>query len=323
MNHIKQILVAVMVAVLLYACSPAEGNFPGSEYMPDMGHSLAYESNTYNYYYYNTWDSASSLPLHKLAYPRLTVDGTMPRGYAGVYFAEDAAEGADLIERMGGAQAVNGIATPLNGHVPYYYEDTDDERLRATAEIIDNPFPITEDGLARGENLYNIFCATCHGVEGNGLGYLYDTDQNSEAKYPAAPANFLNDEFSAASNGRYYHALMYGKNVMGHYKDKINYEERWQVIHWIRKLQADDKGLVYNADENTLKAEFGIPLAVLGPIAQTAGGPATDTEMPTEAAHGADDHGDDGHGGDDEAHGESEHSSTSTGEKTSDTRDKK
>ena len=39
---------------------------------------------------------------------------------------------------------------------------------------------------------------------------------------------------------------MYGKNVMGSYKDKISYEERWQVIHYIRSLQAKDKKLEYS-----------------------------------------------------------------------------
>jgi hypothetical protein len=45
---------------------------------------------------------------------------------------------------------------------------------------------------------------------------------------------------------------MYGKNLMGAYKDKLSYEERWQVIHYVRSLQAKDKGLVYSQLENTL-----------------------------------------------------------------------
>jgi hypothetical protein len=45
---------------------------------------------------------------------------------------------------------------------------------------------------------------------------------------------------------------MYGKNAMGAYKDKISYEERWQVIHYIRSLQAKALKLAYNEFENTL-----------------------------------------------------------------------
>ncbi len=281
MNYIKQILLAATVTVLLYSCAPADGNFPGSEYMPDMAHSLTLESNTYSAYYYNTWDSASTISLADLTYPRTTVSGTMPRGYAGVYFADGTEASDSILTRMSGADNTNAVATPLNGFVPYYYEDTEDERLRATAEIVANPFPITENGLERGKNLYEIFCAICHGEKGNGLGYIYDPDQNPNAVYPAAPANMLNDEFSAASNGRYYHAIMYGKNVMGAYKDKMNYEERWQVIHWIRALQAQDKGLVYNSMENTLNPEFGTPIQELGPVAFKVAREASDTQVPS------------------------------------------
>ena len=71
-------------------------------------------------------------------------------------------------------------------------------------------------------------------------------------KYPAAPANFLLEEHLSASNGRYYHAIMYGKNVMGAYKDKLSFEERWNVIHYIRSLQAKELKLEYNQMSNTL-----------------------------------------------------------------------
>ena len=65
------------------------------------------------------------------------------------------------------------------------------------------------------------------------------------------PANFLLDEFLSASNGRYYHSIMHGRNQMGSYADKLSYDERWNVIHYIRSLQAKEKGLVYSQLENT------------------------------------------------------------------------
>jgi len=45
---------------------------------------------------------------------------------------------------------------------------------------------------------------------------------------------------------------MHGKNVMGGYADKISYEERWQVIHYIRALQAAEHKKTYSETENTL-----------------------------------------------------------------------
>lgn len=252
------ILVAVLV---LNACKPAGGEFAGSEYMPDMAHSIAYEANVYTNYYLNTWDSASVVSLREMSTPRLPVKGTVARGYAGI--ALDEAHASETMDVLLGKDAVNSIHITPNGSAPYYYGDTEEERARAAAEIIENPFPITEEGLKRGGELYLIYCGICHGEKGDGLGYL--VREGDAAKgitpgvYPAAPANFLIDPHNTASNGHFYHAIMYGKNVMGSYKDKLSYEERWQVIHYIRSLQAKDQKLTYSQTANTLNSAFGTP----------------------------------------------------------------
>jgi mono/diheme cytochrome c family protein len=173
-----------------------------------------------------------------------------------------------------GKNALNAISTPLNGRVPYYYGDSEEERGRATREIRSNPFPITEAGLAKGKELYAINCGICHGEKADGGGYLV-RDANPAAgdpggKYPAAPANLVLDTFLLASNGRFYHAIMYGKNAMGAYADKLSFEERWQVIHYIRSLQAESQKAVYNEQENSLNPEFGMPKAKLAKAAAPA-----------------------------------------------------
>lgn len=238
-NNIVTLLIAIVFLVTVISCdSSPSGNDPGNEYMPDMTHSIAYEANHYTYYSKNTWGSEDE--YYNYAQPRKPVQGTIPRGYAGNV-----------------PTAANDLAIPVNGSVPYYYEDTEEERTRATNEILVNPFPITENGLAVGKNLYDINCGICHGGAGKGEGWLY-SENNPNAKYPAAPANFTTDEFVNATEGRYYHAIIYGKNVMGGYADKLSYEERWQVIHYIRALQAAEKKLAYSQDENTLNA-VGVP----------------------------------------------------------------
>jgi len=45
---------------------------------------------------------------------------------------------------------------------------------------------------------------------------------------------------------------------MGGYADKLSYEERWQVIHYIRSLQAKDRSLAYNEKTNSLNS-VGVP----------------------------------------------------------------
>ena len=257
------VLFAIATPLLFSSCQQPKGNSTGSEYMPDMAHSIAMEANTFDNYYWNTWDEQSVVKLKDISMPRNPVAGTIPRGYAGVHYASTTTAKNAAMDNLNGEGAIQAISVPVNGNVPYYYGNNEEERTRAMAEIIYNPYPILDSNLAKAKDLYNIYCGICHGEKGDGGGYLVREDGGV---YPAAPANFLKDEFIASSNGRYYHAIMYGKNVMGGYSDKLSYEERWQVIHYIRSLQAAEKKLVYNENENTLN-EIDVPGNPTIPIA--------------------------------------------------------
>lgn len=264
MKNFKYILYSLVAVSLLYSCTPAGGDYAGKEYMPDMAHSVGYEYESYANYKRNNWDSASVINRKFLSTPMSPAHGTIPRGYAGLSFANPA-EYDSIMNLLRGGDAIYSIAVPINGKVPYHYGNTEEERLRASKEIIANPFPITEGGLARGKELYDIYCGICHGEKGDGAGYLIRDANPAKGDpggaYPAAPANFMLDTFYISSNGRFYHAIMYGKNVMGGYAEKLSYEERWQVIHHIRAMQATAKAMVYSASSNTLNPSFGVPAA--------------------------------------------------------------
>lgn len=256
-----------MVYLTLQSCQQPHGNSPGSEYMPDMAHSVAYEANYYSYYYNNRWGGEDE--YYKYAKPRTPVSGTIPRGGSG-----------------------EGVAQKS---VPYYFADSDAERERATAELIKNPLLITDAGLKQGKELYDVFCGICHGAKADGNGYLVRDDGGV---YPVQPAILNSEEFKAASNGRYYHAIMYGKNQMGAYKDKLTHDERWNVIHYIRSLHAKEAGVAYNQMENGLNS-FDEPA---GEIAMVEELEQHESHGDNHDAHGEGEahHGDDGHGHDDE-----------------------
>lgn len=241
--------VYILVSAAFTACSPAGGNSTGHEYMPDMAHSIAGEANVIDEYSTHTWNKQSTRTLIELyGKPRLPIKGTIPRGSVGLTSTNFS--DAEYKELSG--QSNRGISTPINGNVPYYYTDSEEERTRATKEIVMNPLPITKENLAKGKELWTIYCGICHGVKCAGNGYLV-SEENPNVKYPAQPANLLLDTFANGNNGRIYHAMMYGKNVMGNYADKLSYTERWQVIHYIRKCQADEKKLQYDENQNAFK----------------------------------------------------------------------
>jgi mono/diheme cytochrome c family protein len=249
-----------------FSCQAPGGNSPGSEYMPDMAHSIAYEANHYQYYYNNTWGGEEE--YHQFAQPRKPVAGTIPRG----------------VSKISGDNT--GITIPpAVGASVYPYSDNEEDRTRAINEIIKNPYPITDAGLVKGKELYTIYCATCHGDKGDGAGYLVRDDGGV---YPAQPANFLLEEHLNASNGRYYHSIMHGRNLMGSYKDKLNTEERWQVIHYIRSLQAKELKKEYNQMVNTLN-DIDIPA---GEMAEALDSDEGDNMEALIEDQGHDDHGD-------------------------------
>ncbi len=243
MKLFSTLLVAALLStVFLTSCGHAGKNNPGKEYMPDMVVSVAYEANKYVDYGRNTWNEESVKTRKELAMHNLPVANTVPRGYAG---------GTSSMKAVHGRDHLNSIATPPNGYVPFYYGDTPEERDRAIGEIHDNPFAITEAALANGKKLFDINCAICHGKKADGNGYLARDD----SPYPAAPANLMQDRFIDQSNGFYYYTIMKGRNLMGAFSDKLSYEERWNVIHYIRSMQAKKRGVKYTASFPSTEGE--------------------------------------------------------------------
>jgi mono/diheme cytochrome c family protein len=98
-----------------------------------------------------------------------------------------------------------------------------------------NPVVLTKAGFERAEQLYGVYCGVCHGKTAEGNGQLYG---DGSGPYGQMPQNLTKPEYIAAGDGRIYHTIMYGIRSMGAYKDKLNEEERWLVVHYIRYLQA-------------------------------------------------------------------------------------
>ena len=89
-----------------------------------------------------------------------------------------------------------------------------------------------------GEALYVMFCAHCHGDNGDGKGSI------SHPVYGAIPA--YNDKvqirrtgstMSELKDGNIYHAITYGLNAMGPHASQVTPEERWKIIMYINNLQ--------------------------------------------------------------------------------------
>jgi mono/diheme cytochrome c family protein len=98
---------------------------------------------------------------------------------------------------------------------------------------------LSEDDIKEGGRIYQIHCGVCHGNNLDGNGPLYN---GGEGKYPAAPANFKDAKYLNMPVGTMYHAIMYGKNLMGSYASQLDYKQRWMVLSHIKKIQSENGG---------------------------------------------------------------------------------
>ena len=129
------------------------------------------------------------------------------------------------------------LGTIPRGFVPFEYGNSTEDYLRAGVEL-NNPFESNEENIAKGKELYGMFCAHCHGEKGDGAGSI------THPVYGAIPA--YSDDLMIRRTGKtmkelkagnIYHAIYYGLNAMGPHNSQVNNEERWLITTYVQELQ--------------------------------------------------------------------------------------
>ncbi len=92
-----------------------------------------------------------------------------------------------------------------------------------------NPLPIDEKTLKMGQERFEIYCTVCHGRLGDGDGPIVP-------KFPKPPT-LHSDKIRNWSDGRLFHVMTVGQNIMPSYASQVDPEERWAIAHYIRVLQ--------------------------------------------------------------------------------------
>jgi mono/diheme cytochrome c family protein len=103
----------------------------------------------------------------------------------------------------------------------------------AAGRELKSPMQMTRANLKRGQIMYNTHCIVCHGAGGEGDGTIVP-------KFPRPPS-LLSDKVRGWSDGRVYHVLTVGQNLMPSYAKQISQDDRWAIIHYLRALQRAKK----------------------------------------------------------------------------------
>ena len=117
--------------------------------------------------------------------------------------------------------------TIKRGYVPYELPNTPEGY--AASKAVTNPFPAEKMDAKKAEELFNIYCAICHGTAGDGKGKLV-----TQGRFLGVP-NYKDRQITEGSVN---HVITYGLNSMGSYANQLNREERWLVSNYVMQLKS-------------------------------------------------------------------------------------
>lgn len=115
------------------------------------------------------------------------------------------------------------------GFMPYTYPNTV-EGYEAAGRELKNPVTSSSQVLEEGKTLFTTYCSHCHGLTGAGDGAII---QNG--KFPPPPS--FQGPLKELPEGKMFHSITYGKNLMGAHASQLTNEERWKIIHYLQTLQ--------------------------------------------------------------------------------------
>ncbi|NOU47628.1 MAG: c-type cytochrome [Bacteroidales bacterium] len=121
---------------------------------------------------------------------------------------------------------------PRGASVYPYKAKSPDDQLKAGLELM-NPIEASPANLAEGKRQYEIYCINCHGVGGNGDGYLY-----TSKLFPAKPRSLIEPFVQTKPDGEIFHIITVGSlsTLMGGHGSQIAPDNRWRIVNYVRTL---------------------------------------------------------------------------------------
>lgn len=104
------------------------------------------------------------------------------------------------------------------------------------------PVPLTESGLRRGRERFDIYCSVCHGRVGDGRGVMVERGY-------IPPPSFHIDRIRQMDDGEIFDVITNGIRNMPSYRNQIPVSDRWQIIHYLRALQRSQNATLNDIPE--------------------------------------------------------------------------
>lgn len=195
------LLAVVGASVGLASCS-ASGDYPGTEYAPQMYHSVAYE------------------PLTQIKNEEEGMWLSNREDGKGEFFNSNInnPHGMNMREPV-----PNTVPRSNTGMLPYRLRVADLEG----AALVANPIESSDEVLAQGGVLYMQYCSACHGPGGEGDGKV--------GEVIGGVANLKGGAYLELSDGHIFHVITHGKGRMGAHGSQMSIEKRWKIVHYVKQ----------------------------------------------------------------------------------------
>jgi mono/diheme cytochrome c family protein len=223
MRLLKSLIIAITAAALLTSCGAGVDD-QGTEYAPNMYHSVAYEP------YSQIVDYDAGRWLTSIEYDAIP---GKTEGHA-EFFNSNMFNPHRMNMRE---PAPNTVKRNAQGWLPYRLPN-DSTGLRLSARM-KNPLDSTADVIAGGKALFEMYCDHCHGPKGEGNGKVaegVEVDGVKKGNYNGVP-NYKSDALKNITEGHIFHVITYGKNLMWPHGSQISPEDRWKIAKYVKTLQ--------------------------------------------------------------------------------------
>ncbi|MEX2514399.1 MAG: cytochrome c [Cyclobacteriaceae bacterium] len=189
------------IALGLLSCE-AEGDYPGTEYAPQMYHSVPYE------------------PLSQIKSEEEGNWISNREDGKGEFFNSNPfnPHGMNMREPV-----PNTVPRNKDGYLPYRLRIADLEG----AALVENPIELSDEVIAEGQQLYIQYCSPCHGAAGEGDGLA--------GVRIGGVANLKGGAYINLSEGHVFHVITHGKGRMGAHGSQISIERRWKIVHYVKQ----------------------------------------------------------------------------------------
>jgi len=114
------------------------------------------------------------------------------------------------------------------------------------------PLPVTKAMIERGQERFTIYCATCHGLlgEGGNTGITSVRALKLEEPTWVPPLSLHKPDIRSQPVGQYFATITNGVRKMPAYGAQIPVEDRWAIILYIRALQRSQNATLNDVPED-------------------------------------------------------------------------